>query len=95
MKLVMDLVVNHTSDEVGLLYKYNWLIPKAIEIYLINSMSGSNNLVPVAKPTIQSATGISGARLNTTHREIVGPPIIGSRFSKVCIIRCSYFDPIS
>jgi hypothetical protein len=51
----------------------------------VDSTNGSNNLAQVEKSIIQSATGISGVRPNTTRKGIGNHPIIGSRSSKVCI----------
>jgi hypothetical protein len=84
MKLVMDLVVNHTSDEVGSA-NLDCIIEPNMVTCLVNSTNGSSNPAQVEKLTIPNATGTYGVRPNMMRKKTVNRQIIGSRFSKVCL----------
>ena len=85
MRLLLDLVVNHTSDQVGnLLYPLAHFLSSKfslrIVIYLrvsanFCSMSGSNNHGLLS--TILIGTTTSGESLNTMHLAAGSRPIIG------------------
>lgn len=83
MKLMMDLVVNHTSDEVCPVPLYLRLLTNCSHVLASDSMHGSKSLEEVGKSTIRNATGTSGVLPNTMPKAIVSLQIIGSRSSKV------------
>ena len=74
MKLFMDLVVNHTSDEVSIL-----LLSKLNSPFLdFKSMPGSLSLALLSQAP--NARGISGKNLAVTITETLFLRIIGHRF---------------
>ena len=77
MKLMMDLVVNHTSDQVYLTYHQQLVFPRTLT-YCTISTTGSSH--PSLHQNLQSATGTSGNHpRDTIPQETHFPPTIGVR----------------
>jgi len=73
MKLVMDLVVNHTSDKVSPLKAY-----ASTAVRLTDSMLGLKNRGP--RWTTPRETGTSGSRRSTTTKGSASRPTTGTLF---------------
>lgn len=80
MKLMMDLVVNHTSDEVRFL-----LVMILLKLTMCFSTRGSKNLATGAKTKliIRNATGTSGGRQRMIPKGIANPQTTGFPYLQV------------
>jgi hypothetical protein len=84
METRMDLVVNHSSDQVI----HPFIFAAYISAHLLPSTNGFFNPSP-ANP-IQSVIGTSGGLPNTIHQGIDNLPTIGRLFSKVFVPSNTY-----
>ena len=74
MKLMMDLVVNHTSDEVLSHLMFRNILGVSVKL-IGDSMHGSTNPAPLL--LIRSAHGTSGGNLSGTLQAILSHQTIG------------------